>query len=94
MDDGSSRNADLDHGDDFDDSNHDVEELTDTQFISAHPLIHLPHQEPLSFPSSPQGPNPSTAETTSFSSSLFQPIPSRSSRPCTLRTFMTHLGVT
>ncbi|XP_058654852.1 zinc finger and BTB domain-containing protein 3 [Onychostoma macrolepis] len=71
MDDGPIGNADLDHGDDFDDSNHDVEELTDTQFIPAHPLIHLPHQEPLSFPSSPQGPNPSTAETTSFSSSLF-----------------------
>uniref|UniRef100_A0A8C1UY45 Zinc finger and BTB domain containing 3 n=1 Tax=Cyprinus carpio TaxID=7962 RepID=A0A8C1UY45_CYPCA len=72
MDDGPSRNADLDHGDDFDDSNHDVEELTDTQFIPAHSLIHLPHQEPLSFPSSPQGPNTSTADTGSFSSSLFQ----------------------
>ncbi|XP_059371760.1 zinc finger and BTB domain-containing protein 3 [Carassius carassius] len=71
MDDDPRRNADLDHGDDFDDSNHDVEELTDTQFIPAHPLIHLPHQEPLSFPSSPQGPNPSAAETASFSSPLF-----------------------
>lgn len=71
MDDDPSRNADLDHADDYDDSNHDVEELTDTQFIPAHPLIHLPHQEPLSFPPSPQGPNTSTAETTSFSSALF-----------------------
>ncbi|XP_043112990.1 zinc finger and BTB domain-containing protein 3 [Puntigrus tetrazona] len=71
MEDGPSRNADLDHEDDFDDSNHDVEELTETQFIPAHPLIHLPHQEPLSFPSSPQGPNPSTTETTNFPSSLF-----------------------
>ncbi|KAK2891108.1 hypothetical protein Q8A67_013751 [Cirrhinus molitorella] len=71
MDDGPSRNADLDHAEDFDDSNHDVEELTDTQFIPAHPLIHLPHQEPLSFPSSPQGPNTSTAETTNFPSALF-----------------------
>ncbi|XP_026136200.1 zinc finger and BTB domain-containing protein 3-like [Carassius auratus] len=71
MDDDPRRNADSDHGDDFDDSNHDVEELTDTQFIPAHPLIHLPHQEPLSFPSSPQGPNPSAAETAGFSSSLF-----------------------
>uniref|UniRef100_A0A8C1WRF6 Zinc finger and BTB domain containing 3 n=1 Tax=Cyprinus carpio TaxID=7962 RepID=A0A8C1WRF6_CYPCA len=70
-DDGPSRSADIDHVDDYDDSNHDVEELTDTQFIPAHPLIHLPHQEPLSFPPSPQGPNTSAAETTSFSSSLF-----------------------
>ncbi|XP_016388012.1 zinc finger and BTB domain-containing protein 3-like [Sinocyclocheilus rhinocerous] len=71
MDDGPSRSADIDHVDDYDDSNHDVEELTDTQFIPAHQLIHLPHQEPISFPPSPQGPNTYAAETTSFSSSLF-----------------------
>ncbi|XP_073676472.1 zinc finger and BTB domain-containing protein 3 [Garra rufa] len=71
MDNSPSNNAELDHDDDYDDSNHDVEELTDTQFIPAHPLIHLPHQEPLSFPSSPQGPNTSTAETTSFPTALF-----------------------
>ncbi|XP_026081429.1 zinc finger and BTB domain-containing protein 3-like [Carassius auratus] len=70
-DDGPCRSEDIDHVDDYNDSNHDVEELTDTQFIPAHPLIHLPHQEPLSFPPSPQGPNTSAAETTSFSSSLF-----------------------
>ncbi|XP_077104135.1 zinc finger and BTB domain-containing protein 3 [Siphateles boraxobius] len=64
-------NEDLDDGDDYDDSNHDVEELTDTQFITAHPLIHLPHQEPLSFPPSPQGPNPSAADTAGLPSSLF-----------------------
>ncbi len=86
------RNADLDHGDDFDDSNHDVEELTDTQFIPAHPLIHLPHQEPLSFPSSPQGPNPSTAETTSFSSSLFPANSQREQQAMYLEDFHESLG--
>lgn len=70
-DNGPRINEDLDDGDDYDDSNHDVEELTDTQFIPAHPLIHLPHQEPLSFPPSPQGRNPSAAETAGLSSSLF-----------------------
>lgn len=71
MDNGPRINEDLDDGDDYDDSNHDVEELTDTQFITAHPLTHLPHQEPLSFPPSPQGPNPSAAETAGLPSSLF-----------------------
>lgn len=71
MDNGPRINEDLDDGDDYDDSKHDVEELTDTQFITAHPLIHLPHQEPLSFPPSPQGPNPSAAETAGLPSSLF-----------------------
>ncbi len=86
------RNADLDHGDDFDDTNHDVEELTDTQFIPAHPLIHLPHQEPISFPSSPQGPNPSTAETTSFSSSLFPANSQREQQAMYLEDFHESLG--
>lgn len=71
MDNGPRINEDLDDGDDYDDSNHDVEELTDTQFIPAHPLIHLPHQEPLSFPPSPQGRNPSATETAGLQSSLF-----------------------
>lgn len=64
------RNTGSDHGDEYDDSNHDVEELTAMQLIPAHTLIHLPHQEPLSFPPSPQGPN-SVTDHSGFPSSLF-----------------------
>ncbi|XP_052005945.1 zinc finger and BTB domain-containing protein 3-like [Xyrauchen texanus] len=71
LDSGQRRNADLVQSDDYEDSNHDIEELTNTQFMSAHPLIHLAHQEPLSFPSSPQGPGTSATDNTGFPSSLF-----------------------
>uniref|UniRef100_A0A8B9H2G5 Zinc finger and BTB domain containing 3 n=1 Tax=Astyanax mexicanus TaxID=7994 RepID=A0A8B9H2G5_ASTMX len=58
------------------DSNHDVEEITSAHhFIPPHTLLQLPHdhQEPLSYPSSPQGgPSASSSDTTSFPSSLFQ----------------------
>ncbi|TRY88781.1 hypothetical protein DNTS_015001 [Danionella cerebrum] len=57
---------DLGHGDD---GIHEVEELDDDHFSPAHPMIHLPHQEPLSFTPSPQGPNTSAVE---LNNSIFQ----------------------
>ncbi|XP_009289486.1 zinc finger and BTB domain-containing protein 3 [Danio rerio] len=92
MDDSPRMNADLDHTDDYDDSNHDVEELTDTQFIPAHQLIHLPHQEPLSFPPSPQGPNNSTAESSNFPSSIFQTGSQSEQQAMYLEDFQDSLG--
>lgn len=92
MDDSPRINADLDHADNYDDSNQDVEELTDTQFIPAHQLIHLPHQEPLSFPPSPQGPNNSTAESSNFPSSIFQTSSQSEQQAMYLEDFQDSLG--
>ncbi|XP_056626136.1 zinc finger and BTB domain-containing protein 3 [Triplophysa dalaica] len=66
-----NRNTVSDHGDDYDDNSQDVEELTAMQLIPPHTLIHLPHQEPLSLPPSPQDPNSSATDNSGFPSSLF-----------------------
>ncbi|XP_030620567.1 zinc finger and BTB domain-containing protein 3 [Chanos chanos] len=64
--------------DEYGDSSHDVEELAATHFLASQPLLHVSsHQEPLSFPLSPQGPNAST-DSVSFHASLF-PSTSRQS---------------
>lgn len=86
------RNTDLDHGDDYDDSNHDVEELAVTQFIPAHTLIHLPHQEPLSFPPSPHGASSSAADNSGFPSSLFSTNSQSEQQALYLEEFQDSLG--
>ncbi|XP_076148357.1 zinc finger and BTB domain-containing protein 3 [Alosa pseudoharengus] len=56
----------------FDDSNPDMEELAGTHFMVSNPLAHISeHQEPLSFPMSPQGHSASSSDPASFPGSLF-----------------------
>ncbi|KAL2077391.1 hypothetical protein ACEWY4_026895 [Coilia grayii] len=58
----------------FDDSNPDVEELAGGHFMVSNPMSHISeHQEPLSFPMSPQGHSASSSDPAGFSSSLFPP---------------------
>ncbi|XP_051944905.1 zinc finger and BTB domain-containing protein 3-like [Xyrauchen texanus] len=92
LDHGQRRNADLVHSDDYEDSNHDIEELTNTQFIPAHPIIHLSHQEPISYPSSPQGPGTSATDNTGFSSSLFPAISQPEQQAMYLEDFQDSIG--
>ncbi|XP_062855980.1 zinc finger and BTB domain-containing protein 3 [Trichomycterus rosablanca] len=50
-------------------NNHDVE-IHNAQFLPSH-TIPFSHQEPLSFPFSPQGPSASSSDTANFAASLF-----------------------
>ncbi|KAK3536086.1 hypothetical protein QTP70_026941 [Hemibagrus guttatus] len=65
------RASDLEDKDNYESTN-DVE-ITNTHFIPTHSLMHVPHnhQEPLSFPFSPQGPSASSSDTPSFPATLF-----------------------
>lgn len=91
IDNDQTKNSGSDHEDDYDDSNHDVEELTALQLIPAHSLIHLPHQEPLSFPPSPQGPNSAT-DNSGFPSSLFPATSQSEQQVMYLEEFQDSLG--
>lgn len=56
----------------FDDSNPDMEELARSHFMVSNPLSHISeHQEPLSFPMSPQGHSASSSDPASFPGSLY-----------------------
>ncbi|XP_047657969.1 zinc finger and BTB domain-containing protein 3 isoform X2 [Tachysurus fulvidraco] len=63
--------SDLEKRENYESTN-DVE-ITNTHFIPSHTLMQVPHnhQEPLSFPFSPQGPSASSSDTPSFPSTLF-----------------------
>lgn len=66
-----SRDVDLEERENYESPN-DVE-ITNAHFIPPQSLMQLSHnhQEPLSFPFSPQGPSASSSDTPSFPSSLF-----------------------
>lgn len=65
------RDVDLEERENFESTN-DVE-ITNAHFIPPHTLMQLSHnhQEPISFPFSPQGPSASSSDTPSFPSTLF-----------------------
>lgn len=65
------RDADLEERENYGSTN-DVE-ITNAHFIPPHSLMQVSHnhQEPLSFPFSPQGPSASSSDTPSFPSTLF-----------------------
>ncbi|XP_026774309.1 zinc finger and BTB domain-containing protein 3 [Pangasianodon hypophthalmus] len=65
------RDVDLEERENYEGTN-DVE-ITNAHFIPSHSLMQLSHnhQEPISFPFSPQGPGASSSDTPSFPSTLF-----------------------
>ncbi|KAI5629998.1 zinc finger and BTB domain-containing protein 3, partial [Silurus asotus] len=65
------KDVDLEEGENYENTNE--VEITNAHFIPSHSLMQLSHshQEPISFPFSPQGPNTSTSDPPSFPSSLF-----------------------